>query len=72
MVKLIHSKVIQYIKDGYSVIYIGKKNHPECEAILEEYRDNLPRFKEVEVQVRDMLKGLYQRLDCWLRPWSPV
>lgn len=36
MVKLIHSKVIQYIKDGYSVIYIGKKNHPECEAILEE------------------------------------
>lgn len=37
---------------------MSKNRHldPHCEAILEEYRDNLPRFREVEIQVRDMLK----------------
>ena len=29
---------------------------PHCEAILQEYKDNLPRFREVEAQVRDSLK----------------
>ena len=36
MVKLIHTKVINYTNNGYQIIYIGKKNHPECEAILQE------------------------------------
>ena len=29
---------------------------PHCEAILQEYKDNLHRFREVEAQVRDSLK----------------
>jgi hypothetical protein len=29
---------------------------PHCEAILQEYQDNLPRFREVEAQVKDTLK----------------
>lgn len=28
---------------------------PHCEAILQEYQDNLPRFREVEAQVKDTL-----------------
>jgi len=30
---------------------------PHCQAILQEYEDNLPRFREVEAQVRDTLKS---------------
>ncbi len=29
---------------------------PHCEAIMQEYQDNLPRFREVEAQVRDSIK----------------
>lgn len=29
---------------------------PHCDAILQEYSDNLPRFREVEAQVRDSIK----------------
>jgi ppGpp synthetase/RelA/SpoT-type nucleotidyltranferase len=32
---------------------------PHCEAILQEYKDNLPRFREVEAQVRDSLKRTF-------------
>lgn len=37
---------------------MSAKRHldPHCEAILHEYKDNLPRFREVEAQVRDSLK----------------
>ena len=35
-VLLIHKKVLEYINKGYYVLYIGKPNHPEAEAILEE------------------------------------
>ena len=30
---------------------------PHCEAILQEYQDNLPRFREVEAHVRDSIKS---------------
>lgn len=33
---------------------------PHCQAILQEYEDNLPRFREVEAQVRDTLKRTLQ------------
>ena len=29
---------------------------PHCEVILKEYKDNLPRFREVETQIRDSIK----------------
>ena len=29
---------------------------PHCEAILQEYQDNLPRFREVEQEVKDKLR----------------
>jgi len=32
---------------------------PHCEAILQEYQDNLPRFREIEAQVRDSLKRTF-------------
>ena len=35
-VLLIHKKVKNYIKEGYQILYIGKKGHPEAESILEE------------------------------------
>ena len=37
---------------------MSSKRHldPHCEAILQEYQDNLPRFREVEAQVRDSIK----------------
>ena len=34
----------------------NKHLDPHCEAILEEYNTNLPRFKEIEQEVRDKLK----------------
>ena len=33
---------------------------PHCQAILQEYEDNLPRFREVEAQVRDTLRRTLQ------------
>lgn len=33
---------------------------PHCRAILQEYEDNLPRFREVEAQVRDTLRRTLQ------------
>lgn len=30
----IHKKIKQYLENGYSCIYIGTKNHPECEGVL--------------------------------------
>ena len=32
---------------------------PHCEAILQEYQDNLPRFRELEIRVRDSLKRTF-------------
>ena len=29
---------------------------PHCEAILQEYQDNLPRFREVEQEVKEKLR----------------
>lgn len=34
-VSIIHNKIDEYIDKGYEVIYIGTRNHPECEGILE-------------------------------------
>jgi len=34
----------------------NKHLDPHCEAILEEYNTNLPRFKEIEQEVKDKLK----------------
>ena len=33
---------------------------PHCEAILQEYQDNLPRFREVEQEVKDMLQKTFR------------
>jgi 4-hydroxy-3-methylbut-2-enyl diphosphate reductase len=33
-VNVVHNKIIDYIKKGYSIIYIGGKGHPECEGVL--------------------------------------
>ncbi len=33
-VKLIHQKIEDKLKQGYKVIYIGTKKHPECEGVL--------------------------------------
>ncbi len=33
-VLLVHKKIKQYLNQGYQCIYIGTKNHPECEGIL--------------------------------------
>lgn len=34
MVLLVHNNIIKKINDGYDVIYIGTKNHPEVEGVL--------------------------------------
>lgn len=34
-VSIIHNKIDEYIDKGYEIIYIGTRNHPECEGILE-------------------------------------
>ncbi|MCR5350160.1 MAG: 4-hydroxy-3-methylbut-2-enyl diphosphate reductase [Acholeplasmatales bacterium] len=34
MVKLVHNKMDKYLNLGYECIYIGTKNHPECEGVL--------------------------------------
>lgn len=34
MVLLVHNNIIKRLNDGYDVIYIGTKNHPEVEGIL--------------------------------------
>ena len=35
-VKKVHDNVLEYISNGYEVLYIGKKNHPEALGVLEE------------------------------------
>lgn len=35
-VELVHNNVKKYIGDGYEVIYVGKKNHPEAIGVIEE------------------------------------
>ena len=34
MVHIIHKKIKEYLNNGYECIYIGTKNHPECEGVL--------------------------------------
>ena len=33
-VNVVHLKIKDYIKKGYQILYIGTKNHPECEGVL--------------------------------------
>lgn len=33
-VLIIHKKIAQHLEEGYDCIYIGTKNHPECEGVL--------------------------------------
>ena len=33
-VKIVHQKINDYLNKGYDIIYIGTKNHPECEGVL--------------------------------------
>ncbi len=33
-VKIVHKKIMDHIKLGYDIIYIGTKRHPECEGVL--------------------------------------
>ena len=33
-VKLVHEKIAKKIKDGYDILYIGAKGHPECEGVI--------------------------------------
>lgn len=35
-VKKVHDNVFKYLNDGYEVIYIGKKNHPETIGVIEQ------------------------------------
>ena len=39
-VKKVHDSVLTYLTNGYQVLYIGKRNHPEAIGILEE-SDNI-------------------------------
>lgn len=34
VVSLIHNKIKEYLKQGYEIIYVGKNNHSESEAVL--------------------------------------
>lgn len=40
-VSLVHNKVNKHLKDGYDIIYIGTKNHPECEGVIGNNNINL-------------------------------
>ena len=33
-VKIVHKKIRNYLDSNYDIIYIGTKNHPECEGVL--------------------------------------
>ena len=33
-VKIVHNNIKKYLNDGYDIIYIGTKGHPECEGVL--------------------------------------
>ena len=33
-VKIVHNRIIEYLSKGYEIIYIGTKNHPECEGAM--------------------------------------
>lgn len=34
-VLIIHKKIIKYLDEGFEIIYIGTKNHPESEGVIE-------------------------------------
>ena len=33
-VKIVHNNINKYLNDGYDIIYIGTKGHPECEGVI--------------------------------------
>ncbi len=33
-VKIVHNNIKKYLNDGYDIIYIGTKGHPECEGVI--------------------------------------
>lgn len=33
-VLIVHNKIKEHLEKGYEIIYIGTKNHPECEGVL--------------------------------------
>ena len=52
-VRKVHDSVLKYLLDGYEVLYIGKRNHPEAIGILEESNDihlidDLPQLDEFD------------------------
>lgn len=34
-VLIIHNQIIKYLQNDFEIIYIGTKNHPECEGVIE-------------------------------------
>lgn len=33
-VNIVHNRIISYLNNGFDCIYVGTKNHPECEGVL--------------------------------------
>ena len=33
-VQVIHNQIIKHLNEGYEIIYIGNKQHPECEGVM--------------------------------------
>lgn len=58
-VKKIHSNILNKLNDDYTVLYIGKKKHPECEGVLGisekihlvDSIDNIPDVKNDKIYV---------------------
>ena len=52
-VEKVHQNIFLYLNDGYEILYIGKKNHPESTGVLEESNkiyllDSIDNIKDID------------------------
>lgn len=53
-VNIVHKNILKHLNDGYKCIYIGTKNHPECEGVLGISNDILFISSDIDIYSLDL------------------
>ena len=61
-VKLIHTNITKHLKLRHKILYIGTKNHPECEGVLE-LSPNITLIEKID-DLKDLNKKEYYYVTC--------
>ena len=61
-VKLVHNRIIKNMNEGNNILYIGTKNHPECEGVLE-IDSNIKLIESID-DLKDLDKNKKYYITC--------